>query len=400
MDFKYSDEAEAFRQEFRSWLAANMPPRRTATDDDDIGSEIVRTNEDDWKYSLEWHRKMNSGGWVGVNWPKAYGGRGATLEQMVVFNEEMVRAHAPGIVNGLGIMLVGPTLIHWGTEEQKKRYVPKILSAEEIWCQGYSEPGAGSDVASLNTRAIEEGDDFIVNGQKVWTSGADRADWCILLVRTDPEAPKHKGISYLLVDMHSPGVTVRPLVQMTGEKGFNEAFFEDVRVPKKNLVGEKNQGWQVAVTTLMFERSSIATMRDMMTSVKKLAALAKRIARNGGTAWDDTGVRQKIASFACEAAALRYGTMRQLTRRLKGLPPGPEGSVGKLAASDVNLRMAKFALELLGPYSQFEHGAPLALDGGSWNFRMLAARAFTIAGGTSEIQHNIIGERVLGLPKG
>jgi alkylation response protein AidB-like acyl-CoA dehydrogenase len=187
---------------------------------------------------------------------------------------------------------------------------------------------------------------------------------------------------------------------MTGEKGFNEVFFEDVRVPKKNLVGEKNQGWQVAVTTLMFERSSIATMRDMMTSVKKLAALAKKIARNGGTAWDDTGVRQKIASFACEAAALRYGTMRQLTRRLKGLPPGPEGSVGKLAASDVNLRMAKFALELLGPYSQFEHGAPLALDGGSWNFRMLAARAFTIAGGTSEIQHNIIGERVLGLPKG
>jgi alkylation response protein AidB-like acyl-CoA dehydrogenase len=400
MDFKYSDEAEAFRQEFRTWLAANMPPRRTASDDDDIGSEIVRTNEEDWKYSLEWHRKMNSGGWVGVNWPKAYGGRGATLEQMVVFNEEMVRAHAPGIVNGLGIMLVGPTLIHWGTEEQKKRYVPKILSAEEIWCQGYSEPGAGSDVASLNTRAIEEGDHFIVNGQKVWTSGADRADWCILLVRTDPEAPKHKGISYLLVDMHSPGVTVQPLVQMTGEKGFNEVFFEDVRVPKKNLVGEKNQGWQVAVTTLMFERSSIATMRDMMTSVKKLAALAKKIGRNGGTAWDDTGVRQKIAGFACEAAALRHGTMRQLTRRLKGLPPGPEGSVGKLAASDVNLRMAKFALELLGPYSQFEHGAPLALDGGSWNYRMLAARAFTIAGGTSEIQHNIIGERVLGLPKG
>ena len=404
MDFKYSDEAEAFRREFRLWLEANMPQRRTTVDDDDIGSEIVRSDDSDWKFALGWHRKMNAGGWVGVNWPKAYGGRGATLEQMVVYNEETVRAHAPGIVNGLGIMLVGPTLIHWGTEEQKKRYVPKILSAEEIWCQGYSEPGAGSDVASLNTRAVEEGDYFIVNGQKVWTSGADRADWCILLVRTDPEAPKHKGISYLLVDMHSSGVTVRPLVQMTGEKGFNEVFFEDVKVPKKNLVGEKNQGWQVAVTTLMFERSSIATMRDMMTSVKKLAALAKKIGRNGGnawqTAWDDTGVRQKIAGFACEAAALRYGNMRQLTRRLKGLPPGPEGSVGKLSASDLNLRMAKFALELLGPYSQFEHGAPLALDGGSWNYRMLAARAFTIAGGTSEIQHNIIGERVLGLPKG
>ncbi len=400
MDFKYSDEAEAFRQEFRAWLEANMPPPRDKSDNDDIGSEIVRTDDNDWNYSLQWHRKMNAGGWVGVSWPKAYGGRGATLEQMVVYNEEMVRARAPGIVNGLGIMLVGPTLIHWGTEEQKKRYVPKILSAEEIWCQGYSEPGAGSDVASLNTRAVEDGDYFIVNGQKVWTSGADRADWCILLVRTDPEAPKHKGISYLLVDMHSPGVTVRPLVQMTGEKGFNEVFFEDVKVPKKNLVGEKNQGWQVAVTTLMFERSSIAAARDMMNLVRNLAALAKRIGRNGGNAWDDTGVRQKIASFACEAAALRYGNMRQLTRRLKGLPPGPEGSVGKLSLSDLNLKMAKFALELMGPYSQLGHGEPQALDGGNWNYRMLASRAFTIAGGTSEIQHNIIGERVLGLPKG
>jgi alkylation response protein AidB-like acyl-CoA dehydrogenase len=400
MDFKYSDEADAFRQEFRTWLEANMPPPRDKGDHDDIGSEIVRTDDNDWNYSLQWHRKMNAGGWVGVSWPKAYGGRGATLEQMVVYNEEMVRARAPGIVNGLGIMLVGPTLIHWGTEEQKKRYVPKILSAEEIWCQGYSEPGAGSDVASLNTRAVEDGDYFIVNGQRVWTSGADRADWCILLVRTDPEAPKHKGISYLLVDMHSPGVTVRPLVQMTGDKGFNEVFFEDVKVPKKNLVGEKNQGWQVAVTTLMFERSSIAAARDMMNLVRNLAALAKRIGRNGGNAWDDTGVRQKIASFACEAAALRYGNMRQLTRRLKGLPPGPEGSVGKLSLSDLNLKMAKFALELMGPYSQLGQGEPQALDGGNWNYRMLASRAFTIAGGTSEIQHNIIGERVLGLPKG
>ena len=400
MDFKYSAEAEAFRREFRAWLEANMPPRRERHENEDLGSEIARTDDNDWNYALRWHRKMHAGGWVGVSWPKAYGGRGATLEQMVVYNEEMVRARAPGIVNGLGIMLVGPTLIHWGTEEQKQRYVPKILSAEEIWCQGYSEPSAGSDVASLKTRAVEDGDYFTVNGQKVWTSGADRADWCILLVRTDPEAPKHKGISYLLVDMHSPGVTVRPLVQMTGEKGFNEVFFEDVRVPKTNLVGEKNQGWQVAVTTLMFERSSIAAMRDMSSSVKNLAVLAKKIARDRGSAWDDTGVRQKIAGFACEAAALRCGNLRQLTRRLRGLPPGPEGSVGKLSASDLNLKMAKFALELLGPYSQFEHGAPQALDGGSWNYRMLAARAFTIAGGTSEIQHNIIGERVLGLPKG
>jgi alkylation response protein AidB-like acyl-CoA dehydrogenase len=297
-------------------------------------------------------------------------------------------------------MLVGPTLIQWGTEEQKQRYIPKILSADEIWCQGYSEPNAGSDVASLQTRAVEEGDYFIVNGQKVWTSGAHHADWCILLTRTDPEAPKHKGISYLLVDMHSPGVTVRPLVQITGDRGFNEVFLEDVRVPKKNIVGEKNQGWQVAVTTLMFERTGISTRQEMTGAVEDLAELAKSITHNGRSAWDDTSVRQKIAGFACEAAALRYTNLRQLTRRLKGLPSGPEGSVGKLSASELNMRIVKFAMELLGPYSQMTYEAPFAMDNGKWLYKMLAARALTIAGGTSEIQHNIIGERVLGLPKG
>src|SRR5579871_1530692 len=387
MDFNLSPEDETFRRELRDWLDANLPESERVAPVDFMFEESA----EQWQRRLRWHQKMHAAGWVGISWPKEYGGRGASLIQQLIFAEEMSRARAPRLVNTMGIMMVGPTLMHWGSEEQKKRYVPKILSAEEIWCQGYSEPGAGSDVASLNTRAVEDGDYFIVNGQKVWTSGADRADWCILLVRTDPEAPKHKGISYLLVDMHSPGVTVRPLVQMTGEKGFNEVFFEDVKVPKKNLVGEKNQGWQVAVTTLMFERSSIAAARDMMNLVRNLAALAKRIGRNGGSAWDDTGVRQKIASFACEAAALRYGNMRQLTRRLKGLPPGPEGSVGKLSLSDLNLKMAKFALELMGPYSQLGHGEPQALDGGNWNYRMLASRAFTIAGGTSEIQHNIIG---------
>jgi alkylation response protein AidB-like acyl-CoA dehydrogenase len=200
--------------------------------------------------------------------------------------------------------------------------------------------------------------------------------------------------------MRTPWVTIRPLRQINGDAEFNEVFFDNVRVPKANLIGEKNQGWQVAVTRLMFERSSIAAMRDMMSSVDNLVRLAKKLPLQGGCAWNDTGVRQTIAGFACEAAALRYGNLRQLTRRLKGLPPGPEGSVGKLGASDLNLKMAKFAVELLGPYSQFEHGAPQALDNGTWNYRMLAARAFTIAGGTSEIQHNIIGERVLGLPKG
>lgn len=399
MDFKYSEEAEAFRREFRAWLDANPP---TKIDNDVSIGEFSETGSATWKRHLDWHRKMHSGGWVGITWPKEYGGRGATLEQSIVFGEELARTHAPTLVNGLGIALVGPTLMHWATEEQKKRYIPKILSAEEIWCQGYSEPNAGSDLASLQTRAIEDGDDFVINGQKVWTSGAHHADMCILLARTDPQAPKHKGISYFLVDMHSPGITVRPLVQITGDHGFNEVFFQDVRVPRKNMVGAKNQGWQVAVTTLAFERSSMGSgqARDILTASRELAALARRTPRNSGTAWDDSSVRQQLAAFACEASALRYLNLRQLTRKLKGLPPGPEGSGAKLVMSDLTIRTAKFAMELMGPYAQFEQDAPMAVEGGKWSYRMLGARMMTIAGGTSEIQRNIIGERVLGLPKG
>jgi alkylation response protein AidB-like acyl-CoA dehydrogenase len=399
MDFRFSAEDEAFRQELRAWLEKNRPEQSSA-DNDDHTDFMHEGSKDQWQRRLNWHRKMHSGGWVGISWPKEYGGRGATLTQQLIYNEEMAAANTPQLVNGLGIMLVGPTIIHWGTEEQKKRYVPKILSGEEIWCQGYSEPGSGSDVASLQTRAIEEGDYFIVNGQKVWTSDAHHADWCILLVRTDPSAPKHKGISYVLVDMHSPGVTVRPLVQITGDANFNEVFFEDVKVPKKNLIGEKNQGWQVAITTLMFERSGIGGGRDLLGQVRELADLARAVRSNGKSAWDDSSVRQKISGFAGEALALKYTGFRQLTRRLRGLPPGPEGSVLKLGTSELNLKMNKFAMELLGPYAQLEFKALYAVDRGIWSYRMLASRALTIAGGTSEIQHNIIGERVLGLPKG
>src|SRR6202162_4514503 len=284
MDFKFNAEDEAFRAEFSGWLKANLPKGGTSEDGGDCMRE---SSADDWKRRLEWHKKMHAGGWVGISWPKEYGGRGATLTQQLVYGEEMSRAHAPALVNQLGTMLVGPTLIQWGTEEQKKRYVPKILSADEIWCQGYSEPNSGSDVASLQTRAVEDGDYFIVNGQKVWTSDAHHADMCILLVRTDPDAPKHKGISYILVDMHSPGVTVRPLTQITRDTGFNEVFFEDVRVPKKNLIGEQQQGWQGAITTLMFERSGIGGGRDMTSAVKELKDLAKSVPHNGSTAWDN-----------------------------------------------------------------------------------------------------------------
>jgi alkylation response protein AidB-like acyl-CoA dehydrogenase len=398
MDFNQSAEDEVFRKELRAWLEANVPKHKKATDEDD--GFIAAESDDDWKNRVTWHQQAHAAGWVGISWPKEYGGRGATLMQNIIYNEEMARAHAPQLVNGLGIMLAGPTIMHWGTEEQKKRYVPKILSAQEIWCQGYSEPNAGSDVASLQTKAVEEGDYFIVNGQKVWTSDAHRADWCFLLVRTDPSAPKHKGISYVLVDMKSPGITVKPLVQITGAANFNEVFFEDVKVPKKNLLGAKNQGWQVAITTLMFERSGIGGGRDMTSAVQQLASLAKQVRRNGRTAWEDSSVRQKISQFYAEAQAIKFTGFRQITRRLKGLPPGPEGSVMKLGVSELNYRLNSYAMELLGPYSQMEYKAQHAIDDGQWSYRHLASRALTIAGGTSEIQHNIIGERVLGLPKG
>src|SRR5215475_11188119 len=394
MDFNYSPEEEKFRQEVRIWFEANLP------DDLREGRDEELSQNERWERHKAWHKKLYEGGWVGIWWPKEYGGRGASLIEQAIFNEELGRTGAPAGVNMNGVTLLGPTLMHWGTEEQKNRFLPKILPAEEIWCQGYSEPGSGSDLASIQTRANEDGDYFVVNGQKVWTSMAQHADWIFALVRTDPDAPKHKGISYLLVDMHSPGVTVRPLVQMTGGRGFNEVFFEDVRVPKRNLVGEKNNGWQVAITTLMFERGGGAGAGGPSQEVLELAGLARRLPRDGKTAWDDPGVRQKIAEFASEAKALKYTGYRQLTRQLRGLPPGPEGSMMKLVSTELALKIALYAMELLGPYSQFEYGAPFAIDKGKWSFRMLAARGPTIFAGTNQIQHNIIGERVLGLPKG
>jgi alkylation response protein AidB-like acyl-CoA dehydrogenase len=393
MDFNYSPEDESFRAELRAWLAKNIQYATPARE------PLADESESDWDARVRWHRKLNEGGWIGISWPREYGGRGASLLESIIYEQELERAGTSVPFTGFGIPLLGPTLIHWGTEEQKKRFLPKIFTAEEIWCQGYSEPNSGSDLASLQTRAREDGDYFVVNGSKIWTSAAHHADWIFLLVRTDPEAPKHKGISYLLVDMHSPGITVRPLVQMTGARGFNQVFFEDVRVPKHNIVGEKNQGWQVAITTLMFERSG-GHDRGLMRQVRELAALAKRLRRNGSSAWEDTGVRQKIAHFAMETEAIKYSGFRQLTRQLKGLPPGPEGSMGKLCATELGLRIASFAMELLGPYSQLEYGASLAMDEGKWSLRMLAARGPTIYAGTNQIQHNIIGERVLGLPKG
>jgi alkylation response protein AidB-like acyl-CoA dehydrogenase len=394
MDFKFSEADEEFRHEFRSWLEHNIPS------DWRSDNELDADTKSEFERRRAWHRKLNDAGWMCIHWPKEYGGRGATLLQQLIYNQELDRAKAPPSVNFQGIARVGPTLMQWGTPEQKARYIPRIPAADEIWCQGLSEPNHGSDLAAVETRAVDMGDYFVVNGAKVWTSNAHHADFSTLLCRTDPELPKHKGLSYLLVDMKSPGVVVRPLQQITGERGFNQVFFEDVQVPKSNLVGKKNQGWMVAMTNMMFERTIHGGRTDMMVEVRQLAKLAKTAERAGQPAWEDSYVRQAIMRFACEAEALKYTSYRQLTRQLKGMQPGPEGSMMKLCTTDLNLRMQNFAMELLGPYSVLEYQAEGAIDRGKWSHRMLAARRGTIAAGTNEIQHNIIGERVLGLPKG
>lgn len=393
MDFDFSPAEQAFREELRGWLRENIP--RYLPD----GPE--RTDpERRWERATRWHQALHAGGWVGIYWPREYGGRGASLLEQYIYEEEMDQVDTPGSINPVGIMIAGPTLMQWGTPEQKAQHLRRILSGEEIWCQGYSEPGAGSYVASISTRAEDRGDYFVVNGQKVWTTLAHRAQYCLLLARTDPSAPKHKGLSYMLVDMTTPGVEVRPLVQMTGNHEFNEVFFEDTIVPKKNLLGPQNQGWQVGVTTLMFERVTIGSLLQVERELKRLIELVHRLELSGRPAAAEPWVRQRLVQFQIETAATRYSSLRQLTRRLKGRPPGPEGSTVKLFRTELVLRMMTFAQEVLGAYGQLDNGSYAAVDHGRWLYGYFYARSQTIAGGTSEVQRNIIGERVLQLPKG
>jgi alkylation response protein AidB-like acyl-CoA dehydrogenase len=397
MDFGFSPEEEAFRGELRGWLERELPAHRTVWPPSD--DEFTLHPDRSFDACLAWHRRLHAGGWVGIVWPREYGGRGATLVEQMIFQEEMVRAAAPPGVNTIGLMLVGPALMQWGSDAQRRRHLPAILSADEVWCQGFSEPGAGSDLAALRTAAVLEGQTFRVSGQKVWTSNAHRSHWCILLVRTDPAAAKHEGISCLVVDMRSPGITVRPLVQMTGDAEFNEVFFDDVRVPRENLLGPPNAGWKVATTVLMYERAGLGNQTNLHHYTRLLLDLARRGAGGEGRAGRDPVLRQALAQCWIEAEALRLTGLRSITRRLRGEPPGPEGSVLKLAFTEAYVRMAETAGRLLGLHATVPRGDPRAVDGGRWAFQLLFARRFGIAGGTTEIQRNIIGERVLGLPR-
>ena len=393
MDLSLNIEEKKFRDDLRAWLESNVPK--------DWAEWRERPLEESFPYLRAWQRKLDEGCWAAVSWPKEYGGRSATLMQQAIFWEEMARLQAPPMANALGLGLIGPTIIAYGTDAQKKRFVPKILSAEEIWCQGFSEPNAGSDLASLQTEARLDGDHYVVNGQKVWTSFGWVADWCELVVRTDPDAPKHKGLTVLLVDMKSPGVDVRPLRQMTGESEFNELFFRDVRVPVANVLGKVNDGWNVAVSTLMFERGSYGARLHLLfkRNIDRLIEISRTLQRNGQPAARDPLVRQKLAQCYAEVEIMRLNQLRAFSRVTATGVPGPEGSIQKIFWSELNQRVQQVAQELLGPYGQLTHGDCRAVDSGIWSYGYLRTRGNTIEAGTSEVQRNIIGHFVLGLPR-
>src|ERR1044072_3435246 len=396
MDLNLTPQEQQFRDEFRAWLESNIP-----ADWQPYESRDEESSRERFEFLRVWQKKMFEAGWVGIHWPKEYGGRGVTIIEQAVFIEEMARASAPPLINVLGLSLLGPTLITYGTEGQKQRFLANILSADEIWCQGYSEPNAGSDLAALRSEAKLEGDHFIVNGQKTWTSFGHYADWCFAVVRTDPDAPKHKGLTYMLIDMRSPGVRVRPLKQMTGESEFNEVFFENVSVPVDNVVGRVNGGWDIAIATLMFERGTLGASLQITVKrqIERLIELSRKLIRNGRPASEDPLIRQKLAQIYAEIEIFRLNQMRTLTRMSKTGVPGPEGSIQKIFWSEMNQRMQQVAMELLGPYGQLTRESDHAVDHGQWAHAYLRARGNTIEAGTSEIQRNIIGHFVLGLPK-
>jgi alkylation response protein AidB-like acyl-CoA dehydrogenase len=391
MDARFTEEDEAFRGEIARWLDENLRGE----------FEIVRGRGgpgDEHALFEErhaWERLLGKHGWIGVGWPKAVGGRELSLTQQMIFHEEYARAGGPGRVGHIGEGLLGPTLIHFGTDDQKSRFLPKILSGDEVWCQGYSEPNAGSDLASVQTRAELDGDEWVVNGQKVWTSGAEWSDWCFVVCRTDSDAqPKHRGISYILVPMDQDGVEVRPIVQMTGDSEFSETFFSDARTSKDNIVGKENGGWAVAMGTLGFERGA-STLGQQMLFQNELDQVIE-IAKANGKAKDPL-IRQRIAHAWSGLRIQRYHALRTLAGVDEGAEPPPAANISKLFWANWHRDLGKLAMDVMGADAEIAAGAPYDLNGLQRMF--LFTRSDTIYAGSNEIQRNIIGERVLGLPK-
>jgi alkylation response protein AidB-like acyl-CoA dehydrogenase len=377
VDLTLTDSEAAFRDEVRSWLEENHPG--TAPEGDDAA---------EFEFRRAWQKKMHDAGWAGISWPEEYGGKGATLIEQSIFNEELARQRVPLPANVLGLVMGGPVVIAHGDQDQKERYLEPILSGDEIWCQGFSEPESGSDLASLKTRAVKSNGSWNVTGQKVWTTYAHEAKYCMLLARTDQDAPKHKGITYFILDMDQPQVEVRPLRQITGESEFNEIFLEEAEIPDENVIGEVGGGWQVAITTLMFERAGLGAAAVM--GLKRTMEDLLAVIRERGLE-DDPVIRQRIADLQIGIEAMRLGALRALTATMKTGIPGPEGSLSKWQWADYNQALTELGNEVLGP-----EGMRAGTD---WSYRFLRSRANSIEGGTTEVLKNIIAERVLGLPR-
>jgi alkylation response protein AidB-like acyl-CoA dehydrogenase len=378
MDLTFNEREIAFRDELRAWLADNWDPSAPEPEGDD----------EHYAWRRDWQRRLADGGWASVHWPVEYGGRGATLTESAIFFEEVGRAGAPLAANVLGLLLAGPTIMFWGTQEQKDRYLNPIVTGEEIWCQGFSEPEAGSDLAALKTRAVKDGDDWVVTGQKVWTSGAQYSKWCMLVARTDREAPKHKGLTYFILDMEQDAVQVRPLRQITGEAEFNELFIEEVRIPDANVLGGVGNGWKVALTTLMNERAGLGFFLQVRLRQLLDGVFAEAQARG---LLEDPVVADRLGELHLKAEIIRLTAYRGLTATEKYGQPGPEGSLTKWMWSEANQQLTQFAADLLG--------AEALQSGSRWAYELLRARGNSIEGGTTEILKNIVAERVLGLPK-
>jgi len=389
MDLQLTDKHLAFRDELRAWLKDNLPrPWR------DELRDPQHTEDSLMELRRVWQRKLYKAGYLGMDWPPEWGGRGAGEVEKSIYEEEMALADAPQILNFLGISLLGPALIHHGSEEQRRRFIPPMLAADEIWCQGFSEPGAGSDLAALRTRAELQGDEFIINGQKIWTTFGPWADWIFVLARTDSK-DRYGGISFILCKLDTPGVTVRRLKQITGESEFGEVFFEDVKVPRANLVGKIGEGWKIAMTVLAYERgaSSLAYAARYDRDLRLLAQTCKDLGRNGGAA------REKLARLFVDNEVMRANGLRMLAGFADGVKPGSESSIEKLFWSEFDKRFRETALDLLGPGGHLLRSSAEARPDVDWAREYLWSRAGTIYSGSSEIQRNIIAKRVLKLPQ-
>ena len=388
MNFEFSDDEISFRKELQSWLKEELKDRPQDTDSDG-----------EWAFGLEMRKKLADKGWLTMAWPEEYGGQGVSHMMQVVFAEEMSYHRAPGR-DVFGTRMMAPTLMIHGTEAQKKEFLPPVSKGEVQWCQGYSEPESGSDLASLQTRAVEDGDDFIINGTKIWTSSAHRADHIMVLTRTDPDAPKHRGISFLLCDMNTPGLTVNPIINMAGDHGFNMVTFDNVRVPKKNLVGEQNRGWYVGATLLDFERSGVDYSAGGRRVLEELTDYAKNSSQNGSLISNNPIMRNRLANLAIEVEVSRLISYNIAWMQGEGLVPNKESSMGKVVGTELQQHLSETGMQMLGLHGQLEPGSKYAPLDGRIEHMHLTNVSETIQAGTSEIQRNIIATRGLGLPRG